>query len=177
VPLLIRPMFADDVPAVCEVDALCIRPPWAPETFAAEVSSTLCYYRVAEVEGRIVGYLGSHVIIDEAHVTTFGVHPDYRGRRIGERLLADMLSHAVRSGCERITLEVRAGNVEAQGLYRKYGFSPVSLRKRYYADEEDAVVMWIEDTTRAGFRTLLTERLAALQQRGGLSADYADCTD
>jgi [ribosomal protein S18]-alanine N-acetyltransferase len=162
VSVLIRAMRLEDVPAVCAVDALCTEPPWSEDTFAAEVSCSVCYYLVAELAGEIVGYVGSHVIVDEAHVTTFGVRPGYRRRRIGERLLADVLSHALHCGCERVTLEVRAENAAAQALYRKYGFSPVSRRKSYYADGEDAVVMWIEDTSRAGFRALFTERLTSL---------------
>jgi len=164
VPLVIRAMQTDDVPAVCAVDAVCMRPPWTPDTFAAEIKCPVCYYLVAELDGAVVGYIGSHVIVDEAHITTFGVDPAHRRRRIGERLLAEVIRNAVACGCDRVTLEVRAANAEAQALYRKYGFAPVSLRRRYYTDDEDAVVMWIEDTTRAGFRTLLSERLARLSQ-------------
>lgn len=161
--ILIRAMRREDVPAVCAVDRQCFVQPWSPETFEAELDTTVVYYRVAEAGGQVAGYLGSHVIQDEAHVTTFGVDPALRRRGIGERLMADFLRHAVRSDCLRITLEVRESNLAAQGLYRKFGFQPVSRRRRYYSDnDEDAVVMWIEDTTRLGFRTLLEERLTTL---------------
>jgi ribosomal-protein-alanine N-acetyltransferase len=157
-------MRPEDVRAVSGVDRLCFTLPWSEDAFAGELESPVGYYRVAELEGRIVGYIGCHAILDEAHVTTFGVHPAVRGRGIGERLLADALRHAVRSGCRRVTLEVRAGNEPALRLYRKYGFHPVSRRRRYYPDnDEDAVVMWIEDTTRMSFQSMLEERLARLE--------------
>lgn len=162
---MIRAMRPEDVDDVCAVDRLCFPCPWSRETFEAEASSTVGWYRVAESAGRVVGYIGSHVILDEAHITTLGVHPELRRKRIAERLLADVLRHAVGAGARRITLEVRESNVEALALYRKYGFAPVSRRPRYYSDsDEDAVVMWIEDTTRIGFRTLFEERLAILSQ-------------
>jgi ribosomal-protein-alanine N-acetyltransferase len=157
-------MGRDDVVAVSAVDRLCFALPWSENAFLGETTNTVGYYRVAELDGRIVGYIGSHMILDEAHVTTFGVHPAIRRRHVGECLLADLLEQALRSGCRRITLEVRESNAAAQGLYRKYGFSPISRRRRYYPDNnEDAIVMWIEDTSRLGFRTLLAERLAALR--------------
>lgn len=174
--LVIRPMRREDVPTVCAVDRLCFTCHWSEYTFLAELTNTVGYYRVADVEGKIAGYIGSHLILDEAHITTFGVHPHARRYHIGERLLVDVLEEAVRSGCRRITLEVRESNVGAQALYRKYGFSPISRRKRYYPDNnEDALVMWIEDTTRLGWRTLFDERRAALN--GKRATDDADQPD
>ena len=105
------------------------------------------------------------MILDEAHVTTFGVDPEFRRRHVGERLLVDLIRYALRCGCRRITLEVRESNEAAQALYRKYGFAPVSRRRRYYPDnDEDAIVMWIEDTSRAGFRALFEERVQMLEE-------------
>lgn len=161
--ILIRPMTLDDVPAVCAVDRECIRPPWSPDTFQSELQSTAGCYLVAEEDGELLGYLGSSMILDEAHVTTLGVHPRARRLHVGERLFQAMLQEAVRRKVRRVTLEVRERNEAAQGLYRKYGFEPLSRRKRYYQDnDEDAIVMWIEDTSRYGFRQLLKERVEAL---------------
>ncbi len=161
--LIIRPMTREDVPAVSAVDRLCFTLHWSENSFAAETTNTVGRYLVAELDGRIVGYIGAHVIMDEAHVTTFGVHPDCRRRGIGERLLVEMLRRAMDAGCRRVTLEVRESNLGAQALYRRYGFAPISRRRAYYSDDqEDAVVMWIDDMSRAGFRMLFAERLAGL---------------
>jgi [ribosomal protein S18]-alanine N-acetyltransferase len=158
----IRPMNLDDVPEVCAVDRECMQPPWSQQAFAAECKSTAGYYIVAEAEGEVVGYLGSTMILDEAHITTFGVRSDQRRQGIGERLLADMLREAIKRKVRRITLEVRVGNVPARGLYEKYGFGPISLRKRYYADGEDALVLWIEDTAKPELRAHLAMRIKEL---------------
>lgn len=156
--LLIRAMDPDDVPTVCEVDRQCITPPWSPQTFEGEIKSTAGHYLVAEAGGEIVGYLGSTLILDEAHITTFGVRPDQRRHHVGERLLLALLNEAVRRQVRRITLEVRESNEPAQALYRKYGFVSLARRKAYYRDnDEDAIVMWVDDTSRYGFRERLAE--------------------
>ena len=162
---VIRLMTVDDVPEVCSVDRLCITPAWSPQTFEAEVDLTTGFYLVAEIRGDIVGYLGSTIILDEAHISTFGVHPAARRRRIGERLLVTLLNETVKRKVRRITLEVREGNEAARALYEKYGFIALSRRKGYYRDnDEDAIVMWIDDTSRYGFRERLSERTAALRE-------------
>ena len=167
--VVIREMRRDDVPTVVAIDRHCSPLPWTDYAFVAELTNTIGCYLVAEAvapgeeRGTIIGFIGSQMIMDEAHVTTLGVTPEWRRQRVGERLFAALLEQAIARGCRRITLEVRERNHPAQALYRKYGFQPVSRRRAYYSDNnEDAIVMWIEDTTRLGFRNLFGERLAAL---------------
>jgi ribosomal-protein-alanine N-acetyltransferase len=75
------------------------------------------------------------------------VHPDYRGQKIGEKLVRAMLQTAKESKTAHITLEVRASNKVARKLYNKLGFTDSGIRKGYYADTgEDAVIMWKELT-------------------------------
>ena len=81
-------------------------------------------------------------MVDEAHITTFAVHPAWRRQRIGERLLLAFLDLAIDRGAREATLEVRLSNIGARKLYEKYGFRPVGLRPRYYTDDhEDALIM------------------------------------
>ena len=84
-------------------------------------------------------------MVDEAHITTFAVHPAWRRQRIGERLLLAFLDIAIDRGAHEATLEVRLSNLPARRLYEKYGFRPVGLRPRYYSDDnEDALIMTTE---------------------------------
>ena len=90
----------------------------------------------------VVGYGGFWFIIDEAHISTIAVHPDWRGQRVGEHLFVSLLEHALQLGAVTATLEVRVTNEPAQGLYRKYHFAVVGRRKHYYRDNgEDALLM------------------------------------
>ena len=87
-------------------------------------------------------------MVDEAHITTFAVHPAWRRQRIGERLLLAFLDVAIERGAHEATLEVRLSNLPARKLYEKYGFRPVGLRPRYYSDDnEDALIMTTEALT------------------------------
>jgi ribosomal-protein-alanine N-acetyltransferase len=91
----------------------------------------------------VAGFAGMWTVFDEAHITTIGVDPAYRGRGLGELLLVTLLDEAVRRGANWLTLEVRVSNEVAQRLYRKYGFGIHSTRRRYYSDNgEDAYIMW-----------------------------------
>ena len=93
----------------------------------------------------IIGFAGMWNILDEAHVTTIGVLPAYRGRGLGELLFLEMIDEAVRRQATWLTLEVRVTNYSAQALYRKYGFTIQGRRPRYYSDNnEDAFIMWSE---------------------------------
>ena len=119
------------------------------------VENRLARYVVAELDGRVVGYGGLWMILDEGHVTNIAVDPDFRGRKLGEKLLRTLMSMCAASGGRKMTLEVRVSNNVAQNLYRKYGFERVGLRKGYYTDNrEDAIIMWVDlppmDSVKAG---------------------------
>ncbi len=146
VPITIERMQSDDVEKVAELDRECFPTPWSASAYATEVRNPSAYYVVARADGEIIGYAGMWLIMDEAHITTLGVDPDYRGKKVGERILVHLLDEAIQRGAQRATLEVREHNTAAQRLYDKYAFHTVAVRKAYYTDNrEDALVMWIDD--------------------------------
>ncbi|HEY8395030.1 MAG TPA: ribosomal protein S18-alanine N-acetyltransferase [Thermaerobacter sp.] len=140
----IAPMTPGDVPLVLAIERRSFPTPWSERAFVSELRDNLyADYIVARFEGRLVGYAGMWCILDEAHVTTIAVDPDFRGRGIGDRLLTALEERALRQGCRRMTLEVRVSNHVAQRLYKRHGFRACGLRPGYYTDNgEDAIVMW-----------------------------------
>ena len=115
---------------------------------------------MATLDRAIVAYGGIWLMVDEAHVTTFAVHPRYRRRRIGEQLILALLDLARERHAREATLEVRLSNLPARRLYEKYGFRPVGIRPRYYSDNnEDALIMTTEPLELPAMR----ERLARLR--------------
>lgn len=141
--LVILPMHVDDLPAVHVIERQSFTTPWPPHAYRAELETNdLARYMCAWVGGRIVGYAGMWVMVDEAHITTFAVDPAWRRRGVAERILVALLDMAVERGARDATLEVRVSNVAARRLYEKFGFRPVGIRPRYYSDDfEDALVM------------------------------------
>jgi len=151
-----------DLEAVTRIDRKCFPSPWVPESYLTELSNRAACYLVARVEQEIVAYAGEWVIMDEAHITTLAVDPNYQGHKIGERLLVAMLDEGILRGASHVTLEVRESNRAAQRLYCKYGFRNAAIRKSYYTDNgENAIVMWAEEVNTLQF----AQRLRALHQQ------------
>lgn len=142
----IQSMSPEDIDQVTEIEKLCFASPWSRESFESEIlQNNLARYIVAKVKGKVVAYGGMWIVLDEAHITNIAVHPSYRERKIGERLVKEMLRKAKESKAERITLEVRVSNIAARKLYEKLGFKDSGIRKGYYSDTgEDAIIMWDE---------------------------------
>lgn len=142
-PVVIEPMRLGDIPDVLEVERLSFRAPWPAFAFQQELTANrLARYVVARVEGRVVGFGGIWLMVDDAHITTFGVHPDQRRQGIGRRLLLQLAELAVELGAAHMTLEVRVGNTAAQALYASFGFTVEGRRSQYYSDDgEDALIM------------------------------------
>jgi ribosomal-protein-alanine N-acetyltransferase len=163
----IAPMRVEDIGRVLEIEQASFPTPWPRDAYTHELrENRLACYLVARVVRRIVGYTGMWVILDEAHVTTLAVDPEYRGQRIGERLLVALLEEAMRRGARWVTLEVRKSNAPAQALYHKYGFKEIGVRRGYYSDNhEDAIVMWTGNVYEPSFQ----ERFA--RNRTGLDED------
>jgi len=159
--LEIARMVADDIPVVLAIELRSFQSAWPTNAFANELrDNKLAHYFVGRLDGEIVAYGGIWVILEDSHVTTIAVHPDQRGKRLGEEMLVHLLDEAIERGASWITLEVRETNDIAQKLYRKYGFTVVSTRRGYYSDNnESALVMWAGNLK----GPLYASRLAALK--------------
>ncbi len=131
--LNISPLKDKDIPAVVAIENLSFAAPKSEDVFREDEHK----YLVARDKDKIVGYIGIEDIASEKHIINMAVHPDYRNKGIGKRLIETVLNDK-----EVLFLEVRASNLSAQSLYKKYGFSIVGIRKHYYSDnDEDAYIM------------------------------------
>jgi ribosomal-protein-alanine N-acetyltransferase len=159
--LRIRPMTGADLPSVQLIERASFATPWPAHAYRQELEGNrLAHYLVATLGGDVVAYGGIWLMVDEAHITTFAVHPRYRQRRIGERLILSLLDLALDRRAREATLEVRLSNLPARRLYEKFGFRPVGLRPRYYSDNgEDALIMTTEPLAEPSMR----ERVARLR--------------
>jgi ribosomal-protein-alanine N-acetyltransferase len=160
VRLLIQPMTPEHIPDVQAIERQSFASLWPEHAYRSEIQTNrLAHYRVATIDGLVVAYGGIWLMVDEAHITTFAVHPAWRRKRIGEQLLLALLDLSVAQHAREATLEVRLSNLAARKLYEKYGFRPVGVRPRYYSDDgEDALIMTTEPLASEPMRSRI-ERL------------------
>lgn len=128
---------------VLEIEQLSFTDPWSREMFRSELEvGGGTYARMAERDGRLLGYSLAVLVADEAHLGNLAVHPDARGAGVGQALLDDLLHVAEKRRATRLTLEVRESNEGARKFYYRNGFIDVAIRKNYYRNPvEDAIVM------------------------------------
>ena len=136
-------MRAGDLDGVMAIEEASFPSPWSRGMFAEELGRDFSDPVVAEgADGEILGYAVSWTVAGESHLLNIAVAPARRGAGIGRVLLRECIRRGARAGATRIHLEVRAGNEEAQRLYRAEGFAFLGIRKGYYIDTgEDAVLL------------------------------------
>ncbi|WP_272876223.1 ribosomal protein S18-alanine N-acetyltransferase [Metaclostridioides mangenotii] len=141
--LILGKMTYEDISGVFEVERACFEDFWSRESFTKEMSNNLAHFIVAKIGNRVVGYIGTWFILDECHINSVAVHNDYRGRKIGDSLMEELISLCKQNNIVAMTLEVRKSNTVAQNLYKKYGFKIAGIRNEYYTNNrEDAIIMW-----------------------------------
>jgi ribosomal-protein-alanine N-acetyltransferase len=206
----VRPMRADDIPQVVDIERESFPSTWPQTTYKRELRNHLARYlvlveRLAEdvalpeppvqpspswrgalrrllrlepppdsAQELILGFVGLWLMMGEAHIVTLAVRESRRRCGLGELLLIRAIDVAMAHGQNVITLEVRRTNEAAISLYEKYGFSRAGVRRRYYENEEDAVIMTTEPLDSAAFQ----ERYDILKEeharRWGASCDEPD---
>lgn len=138
---------------------------WSKDSFYGELSNDLAhYYSAFDIEDNLIGYAGAWQILDEAHITTIAIKPELKRKKIGEALLGKILADCYKNEIKYITLEVRASNISAIGLYEKYGFKSLGTRKGYYQNNnEDALIMWTENIFWDKFKLRYQENIEKLK--------------
>ena len=144
--ITVRPMVMTDVDGVMAVEHDSFLTPWSRSAFEEELAQNrLARYIVAVENGEIVGYAGTWLVINEAHVTNVAVSGQRRREGIGRLLMQKLMELARDNDMESMTLEVRVSNAAARHLYEQLGFVEAGIRKNYYSEtEEDALILWCE---------------------------------
>ena len=139
----IAPMTAEHLDEVAELERLCFSDPWSRNMLAESLKNDLSAYLVAlDGAGRVAGYAGLTVVLDEGSIDNIAVRPDCRRQGVASQLLDVFLNFARGNRLAFLTLEVRASNYAAIALYGSRGFREVGRRKKYYEHPtEDALIM------------------------------------
>lgn len=141
----IEKMTFDDLDEVYAIDKESFPIPWSKTSFEEELKNMLSIYLVAKEDGKVIGYIGSWMIIDECHITNIAILPSHRRKGIASKLVKELMNYCNENGISYMLLEVRTNNVPAQKLYEKFGFKSDGIRKGYYKNPDgtydDAMLM------------------------------------
>ena len=151
----IRQMIPEDISQVAAIEKECFSVPWSEKVYAETLANENAFYVVAELTGeesssdlhgvsagKIVGMCGMMNILGEGDVSNVAVTASFRGRKIAERMLEELIHKGREWGMQTLILEVRSSNAPAIHIYEKYGFRQIGLRKAFYEHpQEDACIM------------------------------------
>ena len=140
----VRQLTVDDLDDLLMLEEACFSAPWSRESYRRELAENkLAHYWGVFEEGRLIGFAGYWLILDEGHITNIAVAPERQNRGVGRFLLQGVINGCLAGGGKFLTLEVRASNQAALRLYEQAGFVSAGVRPNYYDDpKEDAVIMW-----------------------------------
>ena len=140
----VRQLTVDDLDDLLALEEACFSAPWSRESYRRELEENdLAHYWGVFEEGRLIGFAGYWLILDEGHITNIAVAPERQNRGVGRFLLQGVINGCLAGGGKFLTLEVRASNRAALHLYEQAGFASAGVRPNYYDDpKEDAIIMW-----------------------------------
>lgn len=150
--LVIEPMRRRHLRAVMPIEHAAYDRSWSRAVFESELDQIrdgTRYYVIARRRRTMLGFAGLWLVDDpdgdHAHVTNIVVDERHRRTGVATRLMLHLADVAIQRGCVAWTLEVRANSAGAIEMYRAFGFAPAGVRKRYYENDVDAIVMWCHD--------------------------------
>lgn len=141
-PYTARKMELADVEQVYQLEARLFSPPWSRKAFTTEITDNEYTLPIVLLhDDRLIGYMVLYMVAEEAHLANIAVAPEYQGHGLGKWMLQQAVQQSLTNRCEMMYLEVRVSNSRAIDLYKKAGFVELGIRKRYYEDKEDALLM------------------------------------
>jgi [ribosomal protein S18]-alanine N-acetyltransferase len=139
--IVMRAARDDELGRIVEIDRASFAQPWSPMSFASVMMDEKYVVLVAEIENQICGFGAAYTVGDEGEIATLAVDENHRGRGVGAQIIKSLCYWCAGRGATTIFLEVRPSNQSARRLYAKFGFVEVGLRKGYYDNGEDAIIM------------------------------------
>ncbi|WP_430609573.1 ribosomal protein S18-alanine N-acetyltransferase [Enterococcus sp. DIV0876] len=140
-----RELVGDDIKELLQVERLVYAGelPWTKSAFLSELYSRVQHLYIGVLfQERMIGFAGVRILGGDAHVTNIAIIPEYQGKGIGSFVLGELEHYARKQRCDRLTLEVRLSNRDAQRLYRQLGFISQAIKAAYYTEgNEDALDM------------------------------------
>lgn len=136
------PMDRSHLREIAAIEWQCFSTPWTEAMLEQELYNDTASFLVAQDEtGKVCGYAGLHVILDEGYIDNVAISPECRRQGIA-RQLVEVYCRFGEVNLAFLTLEVRASNEAALALYEGLDFKPEGRRRDYYTKpKEDAILM------------------------------------
>jgi [ribosomal protein S18]-alanine N-acetyltransferase len=143
--MIVRRAEQRDLPQIVQIEGLCfpLETAFPPGMFAYLIKYSVSLV-ACEPEGRVLGFIMGYTSGRGGAVYTLDVHPLYRRKGVGSRLIQALEEELQALGARAIRLEAALENPEAMDLYRKAGYRERELVRNYYGRGKDAVRMWKE---------------------------------
>ncbi len=135
----IRPLIKEDIKTIVRLEELYLGETIGEEMLENEINNPVIKFFTILEDEKVLGYIGCYIYLTDVEVLNFVIDEAYQRKGYGQLLFDYMVSRV--SNIKNITLEVRRSNTKAQNFYFKNGFKEVGVRKAYYKNNEDALVL------------------------------------
>ena len=141
---MIRKLEEKDITKIVELEEKIFGETLGVEMLHSELSNPLVWFRVIENENQVVGYIGGYFYDGAGEIINFLIDDIYQRKGYGTLLFNSLIEESRVAGIKQITLEVKETNIKGINFYTKNEFKQISVRKHYYKDGENALVMMKE---------------------------------
>ena len=134
-------MTAEDLPELAALENECFSVPWSEDALGSELKNDRALFLTAKLDGKVLGYIGSHLVAGECYITNIAVFPEFRRSGVAGALIKKLCLILREKNADFVTLEVRSSNSGAIAFYESIGFSRMgTIKNMYEKPREDALI-------------------------------------
>lgn len=136
--VVIRPISVSDVSRIIDLEMTYLGETIGSDMLISESTNPTIKFLAIEKNNYLVGYIGCYHILGECEILNFVIDGAFQRKGYGQMLFDELLKQV---DAKRVILDVRVNNEKGMQFYLKNGFRKISIRKNYYSDGTDAIVM------------------------------------
>ena len=131
----------EHISKVVEIEEKLLEETLGTEMLQAELHNKFAHFYVALDCNIVVGYIGAWIIEGTTDMINFVVDSNYQHQGIGQLLMQEIINQSVKENSKEILLEVREKNNQAINFYLLQGFKQIAVRKEYYKNKDNALIL------------------------------------
>ena len=136
----IRKANLSDLSLIHQIEKRVFSDSWSKESIKQElIKPSNALIIISEINGKVMGYFFSHIFKDEVHILNIAIDIPFQHQGMGKQLLDIIMKKYLKEA--DVFLEVKRTNFPAINLYLSFGFEEIDIRRGYYIDGQDAVIM------------------------------------